>query len=91
VVPVGKGEEQLAAATTLAEQLDAAGMRVLLDDRPATAGEKFADADLIGMPTIVVVGKALAEGNVEVKDRKTGERRTVALSNAVAEIAHTLR
>jgi prolyl-tRNA synthetase len=91
VVPVGKGEEQLAAATTLAEQLDAAGIRVLLDDRPATAGEKFADADLIGMPTIVVVGKALAEGNVEVKDRKTGERRTVALSNAVAEIAHTLR
>jgi prolyl-tRNA synthetase len=87
IVPVGKGTEQLDAATKLAQDLDAAGHRVLLDDRDASAGEKFADADLLGMPTIVVVGKALAEGNIEVKDRKSGERRTVALSEAVAELA----
>jgi prolyl-tRNA synthetase len=87
IVPVGKGSEQLDAASALAEQLEAAGRKVLLDDRDSSAGEKFADADLLGMPTIVVVGKALADGNVEVKDRKTGERRTVALVDAVAELS----
>jgi prolyl-tRNA synthetase len=86
VVPVGRGTEQLDAATALGEQLEAAGRTVLLDDREASAGEKFADADLIGMPVIVVVGKGLAEGNVEIKDRATGERRTVALAGAVAAL-----
>jgi prolyl-tRNA synthetase len=86
VVPVGRGTEQLDAATALGEQLEAAGHTVLLDDREASAGEKFADADLIGMPVIVVVGKGLAEGNVEIKDRATGERRTVALAGAVAAL-----
>ena len=87
VVPVGKGDEQLNAAVQLAGDFEAAGLRVLLDDRNATAGEKFADADLLGMPTIVVVGKALAEGNVEVKDRRSGERRVVPLPHVVAELA----
>ncbi|HVS69214.1 MAG TPA: proline--tRNA ligase, partial [Mycobacteriales bacterium] len=87
IVPVGKGTEQLDAATKLAAELEAVGRNVLLDDRDGSAGAKFADADLLGMPTIVVVGKALAEGNIEVKDRKTGERRTVALANAVAELS----
>jgi prolyl-tRNA synthetase len=87
VVPVGKGDEQLRAASELAGDFEAAGLRVLLDDRNATAGEKFADADLLGMPTIVVVGKALADGNVEVKDRRTGERRVVPLPHVVAELA----
>ncbi len=86
VVPVGKGDEQLRAAEQLATECEQAGLRVLLDDRVASAGEKFADADLIGMPWIVVVGKALADGNVEVKDRRTGERRTVALDRLPAEL-----
>jgi prolyl-tRNA synthetase len=87
LVPVGKGDEQLNAAAALATELEAAGHRVLLDDRNATAGEKFADADLLGMPTIVVVGKALADGEVEVKDRRSGERRNVALDAVVGELA----
>jgi prolyl-tRNA synthetase len=87
VVPVGRGDEQLRAAEALAGELEAAGRRVLLDDREASAGAKFADADLIGVPTIVVVGKGLADGNVEVKDRKTGERRVVALDSLVAYLA----
>src|SRR3954470_479932 len=92
VVPVGKvkqGEpnEQLAVAERIANEIEAAGKRVLLDDRSASPGEKFADADLLGMPTIVVVGKALAEGAVEVKDRRTGERRKVALEAVVNELA----
>ncbi|HET6815970.1 MAG TPA: proline--tRNA ligase [Mycobacteriales bacterium] len=92
VVPVGKSKpgetsEQMAAAERLASELEAAGLRVLLDDRTASPGEKFADADLLGMPTIVVVGKALADGEVEVKDRATGERRKVALDAVVAELS----
>jgi prolyl-tRNA synthetase len=86
LVPVGRGDEQLRAAEVLAGELESAGRRVLLDDREASAGEKFADADLIGVPTIVVVGKGLADGNVEVKDRKTGERRAVALESLVASL-----
>jgi len=86
LVPVGKGDEQLQSAEKLAGEFEAAGLRVLLDDRNATAGEKFADADLLGMPTIVVVGKALADGNVEVKDRRSGDRRVVALTSVVAEL-----
>jgi prolyl-tRNA synthetase len=87
IVPVGRGEEQLHAAEALAGKLEAAGRRVLLDDREGSAGPKFADADLIGVPTIVVVGKGLADGNVEVKDRKSGERRVVGLDSVVAELA----
>src|SRR4051812_26818090 len=91
LVPVGKAKpgeqsEQLRAAEQLAADLEAAGRRVLLDDRNASAGEKFADADLLGMPTIVVVGKALADGEVEVKDRRTGDRRRVALADVVNEL-----
>jgi prolyl-tRNA synthetase len=86
LVPVGRGDEQLLAAEQLARDFEAADLRVLLDDRNATAGEKFADADLLGMPAIVVVGKGLAEGNVEVKDRRSGERRVVALTDVVAQL-----
>jgi prolyl-tRNA synthetase len=86
IVPVGRGDEQLAAAITLAADFEAAGHSVILDDREASAGEKFTDADLIGVPTIVVVGKGLVDGNVEVKDRRTGERRVVALAAVVAEL-----
>jgi prolyl-tRNA synthetase len=84
LVPVGKGDEQLRAAEALADRLEAAGKRVLLDDRSASPGEKFADADLLGMPTIVVVGKGLAEGKVEVKDRRSGTRESVALDDLLS-------
>jgi prolyl-tRNA synthetase len=92
LVPVGKAKPgepsvQLDAAEQIARELEAAGKRVLLDDRNASAGEKFADADLLGMPTIVVVGKALADGEVEVKDRRSGERRKVRLDGLVAELS----
>ncbi len=86
VVPVGKGDEQLQAAERLTEEFEAAGLRVLLDDRQLAPGVKFNDADLIGIPTIVVVGKALAEGNVEIKDRKTGERSVVPLADALSAV-----
>ena len=56
------------------------------DRRGVSPGVKFKDAELIGVPTIVVVGRGLAEGTVEIKDRRTDARRDIALGDAVAEI-----
>ena len=62
-------------------------VRVILDDRNGVSpGVKFKDAELLGMPTIVVIGKGLAEGVVEVKDRRTGERTDVPVADAVAHL-----
>jgi prolyl-tRNA synthetase len=83
VVIAGKSDEIRAGGEKLAADLDAAGVSVLLDDRTAMPGVKFADADLIGVPTIVVVGRGLANGVVEVKDRRSGERTEVAVDDAV--------
>jgi len=88
IVATGKpGDPQLPAANELADTLAAAGVRVLLDDRVGVSpGVKFNDADLLGIPTIVVVGRGLADGLVELKDRKSGEREDVPLT----EIQSTL-
>ena len=75
------------AADALYDELRGAAIDVLYDDRDVSPGVKFADADLLGMPAIVVVGKALADGEVEVKDRRTGERRKVAVDGVVAELS----
>ncbi len=85
VIAIGKAGQQ-EAAEQLGESLERAGLRVLLDDRGTSAGVAFTDADLLGVPTIVVVGKGLASGEIEVKDRRSGERRTVALDAAVTEL-----
>jgi prolyl-tRNA synthetase len=83
LVAAGKQAEIREGAESLAAKLDAAGLRVLVDDRTASPGVKFADAELVGVPTIVVVGRGLASGVIEVKDRKTGERTEIALATAV--------
>lgn len=89
VIPltVGDGEVQ-PAAEQLAADLAKLGLEIVIDDRKERAGVKFADADLIGWPLQVVIGKrGLAEGNVEIKRRRTGDRRDislVALTDAVA-------
>jgi prolyl-tRNA synthetase len=84
LVPVGKDPAALEAAERCTADLEAAGLRVLLDDRGVSAGVAFADADLLGIPTIVVFGKALKDGQAEVKDRRTGERTLVALDDLVS-------
>ena len=88
IVATGKATDpQLPAAELLAAQCEAAGLRVLFDDRVGVSpGVKFNDAELLGMPTIVVVGRGLADGVVEVKDRRTGERSDVALADVVAHL-----
>ena len=84
IVATGKDAAVFEAATTLAEGLSAAGLEVLYDDRPKVSpGVKFKDAELIGVPTIVTVGRGLADGNVEVKDRRSGERTEVPVGDAV--------
>ena len=89
VVIAGKpGAEQWPAAEALAAEMEGAGLRVLLDDRDSVSpGVKFKDAELIGVPTIVVVGRGLVDGFVEVKDRRTGDREDVALTDVVAQLA----
>ncbi|WP_370276059.1 proline--tRNA ligase [Georgenia sp. SYP-B2076] len=87
VLATGKGEEIFAAAERLAQGLEAAGMEVLYDDRPkVSAGVKFADAELLGVPLSVVVGKGLADGVVEVRQRRSGEREEIAPDLAVARL-----
>ena len=86
VVVAGKDETLREGGEKLAADLDAAGLRVMLDDRTASPGVKFKDAELIGVPTIVVVGRGLANGVVEVKDRATGERTEVAVDQVVAHL-----
>jgi prolyl-tRNA synthetase len=87
VIAAKPGAEQWPAAETLAAGLEAAGLRVLLDDRDSVSpGVKFADAELLGIPTIVVVGRGLASGTVEVKDRRSGERVDVPVDDAVSHL-----
>jgi len=87
LVATGKDDSVFEAAATLATELDNAGVRVLFDDRRGVSpGVKFKDAELIGVPTIVVVGKGLADGVVEVRDRASGERQDVPVAEAAARV-----
>ncbi|MFI1433707.1 proline--tRNA ligase [Streptomyces lydicus] len=86
VVAAGKAT-QTELALELGERLGAAGLRVLVDDRAGVSpGVKFTDAELLGIPTIVVAGRRAGEGVVEVKDRRTGEREELTVEEAVARL-----
>lgn len=88
IVATGKEDLPFDTAEKIAAELEAQGVSVMLDDRRGTSpGVKFKDAELIGNPVIVVVGKSLEQGNVEVRVRKSGEKSDVALATAVASIA----
>ena len=87
VVLAGKDDTTVAGAEQVVADLESAGVDVLFDDRPKVSpGVKFKDAELLGMPVIVVVGRGYVDGLVEVKDRATGERRDVAVGDLVAEL-----
>ena len=85
-----RDEALCAAGEKLAAELDAAGFDVLLDDRDERAGVKFKDADLIGIPYRVNVGKKVAEGNVELVKRAQGVSEDVALANVVASLKQSI-
>ncbi|HEX3003670.1 MAG TPA: proline--tRNA ligase, partial [Angustibacter sp.] len=92
LVATGKDDAVFAEADRLAGELEQQGLSVLYDDRPKVSpGVKFKDAELIGVPTIVVVGKGLADGVVEVKDRATGERTDVPVGDVVTRVTEVVR
>ena len=87
LVAAGKEDSIFAEAEKIAQSLDQEGIAVMFDDRKSVSpGVKFNDAELLGMPWIVVVGKKLAEGLVEVKNRKTGERQDIAVTKIVSHL-----
>jgi prolyl-tRNA synthetase len=92
LVATGKDDTVFNAAAELADDLVSQGVTVLYDDRRGVSpGVKFKDAELLGMPTIVVVGRGLADGVIEVRDRKSGEREDVPVADASARIVAAVR
>jgi len=88
LIATGKDPAVFEAAHRLASDLEAVGVSVLYDDRvKVSAGVKFADAELLGLPFIVVVGRGLAEGVIELRGRATGEARELPLAAAVTLIS----
>ena len=90
VVIANKDAEARAGAEDLAARLDGSGHEVLLDDRTVSPGVKFKDAELLGVPSIVVVGRGWADGVVELRNRFTGDTREVPVADAAAQIAAIL-
>ena len=82
-----RDDAAVAAAERLYGELQGLGVEVLLDDRDARAGVKFADAELVGIPWRITVGRALAEGAVELTDRTNGETQRVGVEDAAARVA----
>lgn len=91
VVVANKDEAARTGATELVAALDRLGHEVLFDDRKASPGVKFKDAELLGMPWIVVVGRGFSDGVVELRNRFTGENRAIAVDDAATEISAALR
>jgi len=92
LVAAGKDDELFNYADKLGKDLEAKGLRVLFDDRrDASPGVKFKDAELIGIPFIVIVGKSLAEGKVEFRVRRTGDKSELNADKAVEEILAAVR
>jgi prolyl-tRNA synthetase len=93
VIPLSIGDDVVwPVAEQVADGLAKEGVEVVLDDRKERAGVKFNDADLMGFPYQVVCGKkAVKNGNVEVKDRATGERSELPIAEVVATLAARVR
>ena len=87
VVAAGRDAVAFEVAASLSADLETAGFDVLYDDRPKVSpGVKFGDAELVGVPKIVIVGRGAADGQVELWDRRTGERDTVAVADVVGRL-----
>jgi prolyl-tRNA synthetase len=92
IVATGKDEAVFAAAEQLALELEGLGVQVLYDDRRGVSpGVKFADSELLGMPSVLIVGRGLANGVVELRDRITGEQYEVAVADAANAAVAAIR
>ncbi|MFV0374380.1 proline--tRNA ligase [Microbacterium sp.] len=88
IVATGKDAVAFELAERLADEAESAGLEVLYDDRPKVSpGVKFGDAELVGVPRILIVGRGAADGEVEVWDRRSGQRRVLPAAEAVAALA----
>ncbi|RJL26654.1 proline--tRNA ligase [Bailinhaonella thermotolerans] len=91
VIGTGK-DNQIEVALEIAGELEAAGLRVLVDDRAGVSpGVKFTDAELLGIPTALVIGRGLAQGVLELRDRATGAREEIPHAEAVARVLAAVR
>ncbi|MEU4291573.1 proline--tRNA ligase [Kribbella sp. NPDC026596] len=92
LVATGKDSEVFEKAAEIAAELESRGLSVIYDDREKVSpGVKFKDAELLGVPTIAVVGKGLADGTIEVKDRRSGDRTDVPVAEVVDHLVTTVR
>src|SRR5699024_9121489 len=92
IVDTGKDEEIFNTAEDIANKLEAAGVEVLYDDRrKAQAGVKFSDAELIGVPLHLIVGRGLAKGTLELKDRQANTREDIPVEDAIDHIVDLVR
>jgi prolyl-tRNA synthetase len=92
LVATGKDAEVFEKAAAIAAELDSRGVSVLYDDREKVSpGVKFKDAELIGVPTIAVVGKGLVDGVIEVRDRRSGERSDIAVDEVVDHLVSIVK
>ena len=90
IVATGK-DNQIEVALDLARQLEAKGISTLVDDRPSVSpGVKFKDAELLGMPWMIVVGKNLVDGSVELRNRRSGDATTVAVEAVVQSVVQSV-
>ena len=88
VVAAGRAAAVFEVAAKLSEDLETAGLDVLYDDRPKVSpGVKFGDAEIIGVPKIVIVGRGAADGQVELWDRRSGDRETLSIADAFARLS----
>jgi prolyl-tRNA synthetase len=87
IIAAGKDDEPFQAAEMLTQRAEALGLSVLLDDRQKVSpGVKFADAELIGVPWVIICGRGVSEGQVELWNRRSGERVQVGLESAIEEL-----
>lgn len=86
LIATGKDDIAFETAEKISKELENRGVRVLYDDRKGVSpGVKFNDSELVGIPTIAVIGKGLSEGVIELRDRKSGEQRNIPVEQFVAE------
>jgi prolyl-tRNA synthetase len=92
IVATGKEDRPFEVAEKIATELEGTGISVLFDDRKeASPGVKFKDAELIGNPILVIVGKSLNDGKIEIRNRKSGSKEEVGVDVAVQHIANLLK
>jgi prolyl-tRNA synthetase len=88
VVAAGRDAVVFEVAAQLSADLEAGGRDVLYDDRPKVSpGVKFGDAEIVGVPKIVIVGRGAADGQVELWDRRSGGRETLSIADAFARLS----